>query len=286
MPGAPSGCEPPAPRLFLLEAKPRPLGGAGGGWRRLEGPRWWPDPHRLRGGLSGCLLSPSGGRAEGSLQGLRPNQKTRPVGRGGGAGRGRVSQEAWHPACGLSCSCTNTRGDPGSPIPGDPSLLSASFARAARPAGLQTLHAPASTQLPEPGTLFLHLFCTVPPAQLPETSVGGNPSLLHFPHALLCYGELLSGPRAPWNTWGWLCQRGTDAISHLCYLGHSLPNNTCKMSSNVCWDHSHASGQLQEVWGAGGVFSPRDSKWPGLIGHPWGHIFQPFWGLFRAPDAL
>ena len=160
-----------------------------------------------------------------------------------------MSQEAWHAACGLSCSCTNTWGDPGSPIPGDPSLLSASPARAARPAGLQTLPAPASTQLPEPGSLFLHLFCMVPPAQLPETSVGGNPSLLHFPHALLCYGELLSGPRAPWNTWGRLCQRDTDAISHLCYLGHSLPNNTCKMSSNVCWDHSHASGQLQEVWG-------------------------------------
>ena len=49
----------------------------------LGGVRLLPGPASLQGVLSSCLLlDPSGGRTEGSLQGLRPNQKPTPGGQG------------------------------------------------------------------------------------------------------------------------------------------------------------------------------------------------------------
>lgn len=74
MPGAHSSCVKAASSPTLSSRRRAwPLGGV----------RLVPGPTLLQGVLSTCLLlDPSGGRTEGSLQGLRPNQKLTPGGQG------------------------------------------------------------------------------------------------------------------------------------------------------------------------------------------------------------
>lgn len=172
-------------------------------------------------------------------------------------------QEAWRPACGLSFSCTNTQ-----ELQGPPSLE--------RPVTPQRLPQQGLPALPT-SRRYLPL-CPRSSLRLGPISFTCSSPVPQHSFQKYLWGEILrsyTSPRTPllweaplwalnpWHTPGWLCRRGTDDISHLCWLGHSLQIHTHKTGSNTCWDHGHASG-----WhGAGGSLKFRGSKWSGTMGH-------------------
>lgn len=160
-------------------------------------------------------------------------------------------QEAWRPACGLSFSCTNTR-----ELQGPPSLE-----RPVTPQCLpqQGLHALPTSRRYLPlcprsslrlGPISFTWSSPVPPSTASRNICGGKFSTPTLPPRTPLLREAPLWALTPWNTPGWLCWWGTDDISHLCCLGHSLQNHTHKVGSNTCWDHGHASG-----WHGGAVLS-------------------------------
>lgn len=83
------------------------------------------------------------------------------------------------------------------------------------------------------------------PAQGHPTRLRGKstaPTLPIHPSA----EEAPLGTLAPWRTPGRLCQEGTEAISHLCSLGLSLQNTTCKVGLK------HTTGPRLHILGGPG----------------------------------
>lgn len=200
-----------------------------------------------------------GGRAEGSRQGLRPNQRPSP-GRVGGRGSGVL----WE-ACSLQPGrlLHNTQEVQGPPPLEGTVILSASSCKGVHPTDVQTPPARFYTA-PRGWHPFPHLFCPAPPSPASRNTCGGNSRLLRFPTHCCALGA--PGTPAPWAPAGRLCRWGTDAVPHLCYLGHSLPNDTHKMGSDTqpcIWAAPRESGVL------GGP------NRPGLIGQGWGRASQP-----------